>query len=283
MTSNILSIDVGMKNLAICLFSIPDNSMSDNIEYKIELWDVLNLCEEQNFICGEKNKKLLPCNKNATFFKNDKFYCKIHAKNKIYKIPSQELNPLKFKKLKVKNIKELANKYHIEFDTKIKKDDLLLKITKYVDEHYLDYISKKKTKDMNLVQYGRNLKKKFNEIFKDIQIDGVIVENQIGPLAMRMKTLQGMIMQHFIEKNVPLVEEVSASNKLKEFIGKEKTTYSERKKLSIDFTREIISNDTLLSSWLEIFNKHKKKDDLADSFLQGRWYLKKTKGKKIIK
>ena len=146
MTSNILSIDVGMKNLAICLFSIPDNSMSDNIEYKIELWDVLNLCEEQNFICGEKNKKLLPCNKNATFFKNDKFYCKIHAKNKIYKIPSQELNPLKFKKLKVKNIKELANKYHIEFDTKIKKDDLLLKITKYVDEHYLDYISKKKKK-----------------------------------------------------------------------------------------------------------------------------------------
>ena len=129
---------------------------------------------------------------------------------------------------------------------------------------------------MNLVQYGRNLKKKFNEIFKDIPIDGVIVENQIGPLAMRMKTLQGMIMQHFIEKNIPLVEEVSASNKLKEFIGNKKTTYSERKKLSINFTREIISKDNLLSPWLEIFNKHKKKDDLADSFLQGRWYLKKT-------
>jgi len=83
-------------------------------------------------------------------------------------------------------------------------------------------------------------------------------------------------MQHFIEKDIPLVEEVSASNKLKEFIGNKKTTYSERKKLSIDFTREIISKDNLLSSWLEIFNKHKKKDDLADSFLQGRWYLKKT-------
>ena len=218
----------------------------------------------------------MPCNKNAKFFKNDKFYCKIHAKNKDYKIPPQELNPIKFKKLKVKKIKDLANKYDIEFDKKIKKDDLILKITNYVDEHYFDYISKKRTKDMNLVQYGRNLKKKFNEVFKDIQIDGVIVENQIGPLAMRMKTLQGMIMQHFIEKDIPLVEEVSASNKLKEFIGNQKTTYSERKKLSIDFTREIISNDNLLSSWLEIFNKHKKKDDLADSFLQGRWYLKKT-------
>tara|TARA_B110000444_G_scaffold111313_1_gene105061 strand:+ start:1317 stop:2156 length:840 start_codon:yes stop_codon:yes gene_type:complete len=271
MSLNILSIDVGMKNLAICLFTI-----SDNMEYKIKLWDVLNLCEEQNFICGEKNKKCLPCNKNAKFFKNDKFYCKIHAKNKDYKIPPQELNPIKFKKLKVKKIKELATKYQIEFDKKIKKDDLVLKITNYVDEHYFDYISKKRTKDMNLVQYGRNLKKQFNEVFKNIQIDGVIVENQIGPLAMRMKTLQGMIMQHFIEKDIPLVEEVSASNKLKEFIGNKKTTYSERKKLSIDFTREIISKDNLLSSWLEIFNKHKKKDDLADSFLQGRWYLKKT-------
>jgi hypothetical protein len=268
---NILSIDVGMKNLAVCLFSI-----TDNIEYKIKLWDVLNLCEEQNFICGEKNKKGLPCNKNAKFLKNDKFYCKIHAKNKNYKIPPQELNPVKFKKLKVKAVKELAKKYEIEFEKKIKKDDLILKITNYVNAHYFDYISTKKTKDMNLVQYGRNLKKKFNEIFKDIQIDGVIVENQIGPLAMRMKTLQGMIMQHFIEKNIPLVEEVSASNKLKEFIGNKKTTYSERKKLSINFTREIISKDNLLSPWLEIFNKHKKKDDLADSFLQGRWYLKKT-------
>lgn len=267
MSLNILSIDVGMKNLAICLFNI-----TDNIEYKIQVWDVLNLCEEQNFICGEKNKKCLPCNKNAKFFKNDKFYCKIHAKNKDYKIPPQELNPIKFKKLKVKKIKDLANKYDIEFDKKIKKDDLILKITNYVDEHYFDYISKKRTKDMNLVQYGRNLKKKFNEVFKDIQIDGVIVENQIGPLAMRMKTLQGMIMQHFIEKDIPLVEEVSASNKLKEFIGNQKTTYSERKKLSIDFTRNFLLKNNFEEK-INFFNNNNKKDDLADSFLQGLYYL----------
>ena len=65
---------------------------------------------------------------------------------------------------------------------------------------------------------------------KDIKIDIVCVENQIGPLALRMKTLQGMIMQHFIEKEIPLVEEISASNKLKEFLDLKKTTYAERKK-----------------------------------------------------
>jgi len=271
MSLNILSIDVGMKNLAICLFTI-----TDNIEYKIKCWDVLNLCEEQNFVCGENNKKCQPCNKNAKFFKNDKYYCKIHAKKKEYKVPPQELNPNKFKKLKVIKLKELVKKYEIEFEKKIKKDELIEKLETFVDENYFDHISKKKTKDFNLVQYGRNLKKQMEKIFKDIQIDGVIVENQIGPLAMRMKTLQGMIMQHFIEKNVPLVEEVSASNKLKEFLGNKKTTYAERKKASVEITRKLIADNNLLLEWLEIFNKHKKKDDLADSFLQGHWYLKNT-------
>ena len=101
----------------------------------------------------------------------------------------------------------------------------------------------------------------------------VCVENQIGPLALRMKTLQGMIMQHFIEKQVPLVEEISATNKLKEFLDLKKTTYAERKKLSIVYTRQILSDSNNLHKWIKIFNEHKKKDDLADSFLQGRWYL----------
>ena len=51
-----------------------------------------------------------------------------------------------------------------------------------------------------IVQYGRNLKTEFNNILKTFKLM-VFIENQIGPLAMRMKTLQGMIIQHFIEKN----------------------------------------------------------------------------------
>ena len=38
----ILSIDVGMKNLAFCLFHI-----KDSMEFEILKWDVLNLCEER--------------------------------------------------------------------------------------------------------------------------------------------------------------------------------------------------------------------------------------------
>jgi len=269
---NILSIDVGMKNLGICLFFI-----TDELNYKIKIWDVLNLCNEQNYCCSEINKKTnKPCNKKAKFTKNNKYYCKIHAKNKEFKIPSSELNTKKITKLKFLKLKELANKYNIDFGKKIKKDDLKLLILNKINEEYFDIISSIKANTFNLVQYGRNLKKKFNTVLKDIKIDGVIIENQIGPLAMRMKTLQGMIMQHFIEKDIPLVEQVSASNKLKEFLGNKKTTYAERKKESIIITRNILNENNFLNNWLEIFNKHKKKDDLADSFLQGRWYLKNT-------
>lgn len=269
---NILSIDVGMKNLAICLFNI-----NDKLDYKIKIWDVINLCNEQNYCCGEKNTKTNKiCNKKAKFTKNNKYYCKIHAKNKEFKIPTPDLNPNKVKKLKINQLKELANKYDIDFIKKIKKDDLKNIINKKLEVEYFDNISSIKANSFNLVQYGRNLKTEFNKIFKDTKIDGVVVENQIGPLAMRMKTLQGMIMQHFIEKNIPLVEEVSASNKLKEFLGNKKTTYTERKNESIKITRNILNENNFLNNWLEHFNKHKKKDDLADSFLQGRWYLKNT-------
>ena len=63
---------------------------------------------------------------------------------------------------------------------------------------------------------------------------------------------------------------MSSINKLKDFdIGKS-TSYSERKKKSISITKELLKQDN--SS--KIFEESKKKDDLADCFLQGLWYLK---------
>ena len=122
------------------------------------------------------------------------------------------------------------------------------------------------------------LKTQFERLFKNISLDRVIIENQIGPLANRMKTIQGMVMQHFIERDIPIIEEIAASNKLKEFLQPhQKTTYHERKKIGIQITRDKINNNPSIASWKEHFFTHKKKDDLADSFLQGLWYLKSVK------
>ena len=67
---------------------------------------------------------------------------------------------------------------------------------------------------------------------------------------------------------------VNSINKLKDFLGNKKTTYSERKKEGIKICRECIvkkyDND---HKWNIHFDKHKKKDDLADCFLQCLWFI----------
>ncbi len=90
-----------------------------------------------------------------------------------------------------------------------------------------------------------------------------------------MKTIQGMIAQFFIMNNKEDIEFVSAINKLKYFIGNEKTTYNERKKISVDITKKILTCDNSL--WYEHLENSNKKDDLADCLLQGLWYILENK------
>ena len=42
----------------------------------------------------------------------------------------------------------------------------------------------------------------------------------------------------------------------------------------LPITLEIINNDHQFKTWSKHFLEHKKKDDLADSFLQGLWFIK---------
>jgi hypothetical protein len=136
--------------------------------------------------------------------------------------------------------------------------------------------------DLDLITYGRNLMKHLDLLLSSINgpIDMMIIENQISTLASRMKTLQGMITQYFIMKNVPQIEFISASCKLKLFtdssldISKfvDASTYSDRKKSGISICRSLGgTSGTPYATWMPMFEKHKKKDDLADCFLQGLW------------
>jgi hypothetical protein len=268
----LLSIDVGMKCLAFCLFTV--NSKDD---YMIEKWDVLDLCNNKEYKCCGKTKKNNNCENNSKYHKNSLYYCKTHAKKQNYKIPANELKKSNILKIKLNTLKELNKKYDISNNIikKLKKSDYQDMIIKELEKSYLNFISTTKTSSINLATYGYRLKIGFEKILDDYEIDKVIIENQIGPLALRMKTLQGMIMQHFIENNCSSIEEISAANKLKDYIPKKtKTTYSERKKLSILVTQQEITKTLNLNKWIFNFTQHKKKDDLADSFLQGLWYIK---------
>ena len=278
-----ISIDVGMKNLAYCLMEVNTEVpySTNKINYTVLDWNVINLTDSDKYICKclTKNKKV--CNKKAKYFKNAVYYCKTHAKQSNHKIPTDELNIRKIDKRLVSELKQYVKKYNISVDPSIKKHTksvLLDSIKKELINNYLMPVVIKKTSSISLVDYGIALKEKFTDTFNYEEVDKVIIENQIGPLALRMKTLQGMITQHFIEQGITDIEMINASNKLNQMIGSgKKTCYSERKKASIKYTLGDLNTYSEISSWFEHFNKHNKKDDLADCYLQGKWFISNLK------
>ena len=99
----LLSIDVGIKNLALCILETTDTG------FRIKFWEVINLCEERIKICecSTKNKKeLKKCTKEAKYHKNGRYFCKTHATKTEFKLPTSELN--KYKRLKIDELRQLT-------------------------------------------------------------------------------------------------------------------------------------------------------------------------------
>lgn len=271
----ILSIDVGIKNLAYCLIELLSHS-----EYKIIKWDVINLCGKED-TCNFITKKGI-CENKAKYHKNDNFYCNVHSKKSGFSIPDANHTNSKIKNAKLSHLLDIAKKYNINIKKNHienhNKQQIIELIVKHINNNMLEKIvSSKSANAMNLVSIGIELCKQLDKHIFDKHIfcedlDQIIIENQIGPIAIRMKSIQGMITQYFIMKNITNITFVSSANKLKRFIS-EKTTYDERKKLGITITKELLETSVLNIEWVHVITSHKKRDDLADSFLQGLWFL----------
>ena len=313
MWTRILSIDVGIKNLAFCLFE----KEADSSYYNIAKWDIVNLSQEdeiQKCKCIEKN---ILCSKPAKYTLNDNYFCLKHSKKQNYQIPTNELKSNFINKQKIQKLIEIADKYMIQYEKPIKKNDLLFKINEYINNKCFKEITSTNASQIDLITIGRNIKNKFNKIFPiDEKIDYVLIENQISPIANRMKTIQGMIAQYFImNNNTQHIEFVSSINKLKKTTSQIKTSpvgglcnqlliednthdkndsvnndnkenkeskeikessnndYKSRKKQGIIKCLEFLTQDHRFNSMLPFFNNHNKKDDLSDCFLQGLWFI----------
>lgn len=266
---NILSIDVGMKHLAICIIR------KELSGHSILAWDVINLCSDQNKNnCGFLLKTQTICNKRAKYQGGTKYYCKIHAKKADIPLPPSLLTTKKLKKMKVSDLKLLTLFKNNNLAINSKKTEIIDFLTTDLSNNYLHPIENIECKSVNFITYGQAVKKCFDKLLKTHKVDCILIENQIGPLALRMKMLQGMIMQYFIDNNVLDIKEVSPANKLKGYTPlNEKTTYNERKKLSIKLTREFITTNDMIKEWVPFFDKHAKKDDLADAYLQVLWFI----------
>jgi hypothetical protein len=269
----ILSIDVGIKNLAFCLFE------KDDLEdfFRIVKWDIVNLSEEETPLCQMIVEKKI-CGKPAKFTKHKTHYCLKHSKKQTFQIPTSELKPQFINKQKIQTLFEIADKYKITYEKPIKKNDLVQVIQEYIHNTCFEPIVQTNASKVDLITIGKNIKTKLDTLFLHSSIDTILIENQISPIANRMKTIQGMIAQYFIMRNQdnhPLnIEFVSSSNKLKEYSEDNKSEYADRKKLGISKTLEILTETHYHNDWYSSFSQSKKKDDLADCFLQGIWFIK---------
>ena len=288
----VVSIDVGIKNMAFCVMSTIEEK-AEKAEKEppiVETWDIINVAEETP-------KKCIHCVKTTTakFKKNDIFYCLKHAKaEKQYIIPTSELKHATINKQKIGQLLLLADKYKLKYDKeKIRKPELVSLIHKYIDDTCFEKAVEVNASNVDLITVGRNIQKKFDAIFDTIslEITHVIIENQISPIANRMKTIQGMVAQYFIMKNpVIIIEFISSSNKLKmvsqdtdeedandandaKDAKGEKLDYTSRKKKGVVVCLDLLKHDKAMTAYLKT---HKKKDDLADAFLQGIWYINRN-------
>jgi hypothetical protein len=308
----IISFDVGIKNMAYCILT--KSSTTNFLE--ISDWNVLNLMDEEapdyrcTFIIPPKNKKskepIRHCGKVAKYRKTALCFCEKHAKSGPFLIPTKQMSQGSLKKMKMEELLSFGQSNNI-FENQestiknIKRAELLEKMTIFFKEKCYEPITKKKVVgagEMDLVKIGRNMKNSLGQVLEIHQdISHVIIENQISPIANRMKTIQGMLAQYFIMVNeIASIEFVSSANKLKQFtprIAKLENTlttdlnqlvntdekpvvnkdYKQHKTDGIKYCSQIIDKNHSFHSWRESLNT-KKKDDLADCFLQGLWYFK---------
>ena len=222
------------------------------------------------------------------------------------------------KSLKLDDLKTFCKTHSITFADSDKKPDICAKAEAAIKARTLVPIKvvKQNANHVHLVEIGKQIRMQLDEVLKvqrtdgsegsleDIKVDIVILENQISPIAGRMNTIQGMLAQYFIMRDVislvPKIEFISSSGKLKDYKGSSDgtskggttdgcskgpkdptvptgTSYKDHKRDGIAFCRDFMTKNEGLRVHKEVFDSSTKKDDLADCFLQGIYYLKREK------
>jgi len=234
----IMSIDVGIKNLAMCIMTAGNKKYLET--YEIHLWEVYDVLENNiprtcNALLKGKFERY--CSKKSSYKykdseKNDILCCKTHL-------------PKNYKGIKIKE-KNISN-YLIQ--------DIVSILLRKIETIYNERI----------------------EIFKQITEIYIELQPKINQkMKMISHVLFGKLID--IHKEYPefsKIRFVSAKKKLRAYTGpyidcKLKSQYSKRKWLSVEYTKWFLENkfcEKERSKWLECLNNTKKNDDMADTFL----------------
>lgn len=147
-----------------------------------------------------------------------------------------------------------------------------------------------KCKGFPLDELTKRMYEQLNKEFYSYDIDIVLLENQPVLKNPVMKSVQMILFSYFqyqkimLNREIKLIKFINAGNKLK--VGRNfneinynaeinaiKSKYTRNKKFAILYTDKILIDRLKDSKNNEYFNKHKKKDDLADAFLQAIYYI----------
>ena len=310
----LISFDIGIKNMAYCVFTVDGSTIGPSTPCHVQDWNIINLMEIENTIVytctctlttktKPKSKDKIHtngiskiCGKRATYEKNGAYFCEKHAKTTtLGQIPSKDHSKVALSKKSRDELATLGQMnpgpwHNVDPSTipKTKKDCLAILLAWY-QEHSLVPLVKPKSKtasETDLITIGRNIRDRLDEIDCARDVTHVIMENQISPLAGRMKTVQGMLAQYYImQPNTPHIEFISSANKLKDLVPKvsdptlnDREKYKQHKVASVEICNQFLAQNTALEPWIPVLQKnHTKRDDLADCFLQGIWYLQRAK------
>ena len=293
MSRRIISFDVGIKNMAYCIFDVSGQA------WTIIDWNTVNLLETpptQHHTCteclstkrsGKDASILTPCGKRAKYEKNGTYYCETHGKKSGYMMPSKSTYPGFLKKQKIGELHKIAMLYKIEgVALKEKRQDLIQKILDFFDRRSLKLLENKPPPNANkesLITIARSIRDKLDIVDYMKGVTDVLIENQIFTVASRMATIQGLLTQYFVMRHDPVspirIEFISSRNKLKDFSSEDAKAeaepqtqtqiYKSHKKDSVEYTKQLLEKyPECKAKWGHMLDTAKK-DDLADCFLQG--------------
>lgn len=97
-----------------------------------------------------------------------------------------------------------------------------------------------------------------------------------------IKSVENFLHAYFVinDKDVIIYD---ARHKIPDVAGPGRARYLERKKVSIERARAFIAaTDSNNNDWLEFFDRHKKKDDLADTVMQALSYVNRIPDKPVV-
>jgi hypothetical protein len=249
----LVSFDVGLRNLAFCI--LEGTSRSD---VKILHWDLIDVMAEG---AGHDNPKCFKCCKPANWKQAEKYACTIHKKS------GKVQTKVSLSKKTLEELKKEAANLNIQGTTK----------KMLVDALYVYYASSVWKRCVKSCKQGSvvDLAPLINTSLKSRTAiwtgsHKVIFEQQPDK---RMMAVQAM-MHMWFECHGYSTKGVSAVHKLTNMVTVDDSTktYKGRKKTGILHASSLVP-----SEWKDYMLKHPKKDDLADAFLQGLWFIENTR------